>query len=299
MSARPRPILRRLAVTVSFAVAMLGTAVGVGAFGGTPMQEAAGGLLAADATHLAPATPAFMLWSVIYVGLGAYCLWQWWDPADARGIAVPAIASLLLNAAWLLTIQAGLLWLSVLVIAALLAVLGLLFHRTTTRPAGGLLERLVVDGTFGLYLGWVSVATCANIAAVLKGAGFEGFGAPAALALAVLAVVAVIGIALTRAGHRPVAAPLAMVWGLVWIAVGRASDAPHSPAVAIGAAAAAAVIVVAALLALRRPSARTPPALHASPQNPSALRSSAQNPSAQNASAARPVGRDRRPGGQR
>src|SRR5699024_8819232 len=101
MNTRPRPILRRLAVTVSFAVAMLGTAVGVGAFGGTPMQEAAGGLLGADATHLAPATPAFMLWSVIYVGLGAYCLWQWWDPADARGIAVPAIASLLLNAAWL------------------------------------------------------------------------------------------------------------------------------------------------------------------------------------------------------
>ena len=90
-----------------------------------------------------------------------------------------------------------------------------------------------------------------------------------------------------------------MVWGLVWIAVGRASDAPHSPAVAIGAAAAAAVIGVAALLALRRPSARTPSALHASTQNPSALRSSAQNPSAQNASAARPVGRDRRPGGQR
>ena len=176
MNPRPRPILRRLAVTVSFAVAMLGTAVGVGAFGGTPMQEAAGGLLGADATHLAPATPAFMLWSVIYVGLGAYCLWQWWDPADARGIAVPAIASLLLNAAWLLTIQAGLLWLSVVVIAALLAVLGLLFRRTTTRPAGGLLERLVVDGTFGLYLGWVSVATCANVAAVLKGAGFEGFG---------------------------------------------------------------------------------------------------------------------------
>ena len=44
------------------------------------------GLLSADSTHLAPASSAFMIWSVIYTGLGAYTLWQWWDRRDARGI---------------------------------------------------------------------------------------------------------------------------------------------------------------------------------------------------------------------
>ncbi|WP_245822473.1 tryptophan-rich sensory protein [Brachybacterium avium] len=246
MTRSSRPLVRHLAVSVSFLLAMVGTAIGVGAFGGDPIDEAAGGLLAADATHLAPAGSAFMIWSVIYVGLGAFTLWQWWDRRDARRIAPQAIASLLLNAAWILTIQAGWVALSVVVIVLLLAVLADLFRRLTAVPPGGGLERIVVDGTFGLYLGWVSVATCANIAAALTGAGFSGFGVPSLLAVAVLAVVAVIGVALTVAGRRPVAAPLAMIWGLAWIAVGRATDEPHAPAVAIAAGVAAAVIALAA-----------------------------------------------------
>ena len=239
-------ILRRGAVTLAFLVAMAGTAVGVGAFGGDPIAEAAGGLLAADSTLLAPASSAFSIWSLIYLGLGAYTLWQWWDARDERGIAAPAIASLLLNAAWILTIQAGWVWVSVPVIAVLLGVLALLFHRIMVHPARSLLERAVVDGTFGLYLGWVSVATCANIAAALKGSGFLGAGIPEVLAVVVLTVVALIGIALTVAGRRPIAAPAAMVWGLAWIAVGRAVDAPHSPVVAIAAVTAALAITIAA-----------------------------------------------------
>ena len=202
MTRAPHPLARRIVVTASFLLAMVGTAVGVGAFGGDPIAEAAGGLLAADSTHLAPAGSAFSIWSVIYAGLGAYTMWQWWDRRDARGIAPRAIASLLLNAAWILTIQAGQVALSVVVIALLLVVLADLFRRLTAVPPGGLLERIVVDGTFGLYLGWVSVATCANIAAALKGAGFGGFGVPSLLAVVVLVVVAVIGVGLTLAPRR-------------------------------------------------------------------------------------------------
>ena len=253
MTRPQRPLARQLAVTVSFLLAIVGTAIGVGAFGGDPIAEAAGGLLAADSTHLAPASSAFMIWSVIYAGLGAYTLWQWWDRRDARGIAPGAILSLLLNAAWILTVQAGWVALSVVVIALLLVVLADLFRRIAATPPGGLPERIVVDGTFGLYLGWVSVATCANIAAALKGAGFFGFGVPALLAVAVLAVVAVIGVGLTLAGRRPVAAPLAMIWGLAWIAVGRATDEPDAPGVAIAAAAVATVIALAAAAQGLRP----------------------------------------------
>lgn len=252
------PLLRRLAVTVSFLLAMLGSAIGVGALGGEEISEAAGGLLASDATHLAPAGPAFSLWTLIYVGLGAYTLWQWWDPRDERRIAGHAIASLLLNAAWILSIQAGLVWLSIPVIAVLLAVLADIFRRLAARPPRGILERLAVDGTFGLYLGWVSVATCANIAAALKGAGFTGFGAPAVLAVVVLAVVVLVGVGLTVYGRRPVAAPLAMIWGLVWIAVGRMTDGPDSPTVAIAAGLAALLIAVSAIVQLvRRPAGAT------------------------------------------
>ncbi|WP_114854303.1 tryptophan-rich sensory protein [Brachybacterium sp. YJGR34] len=255
----PTALLRHLAVSLAFVLAMVGTAIGVGAFGGVSISEAAGGLLSADATHLAPAGSAFSIWSLIYLGLGAYALWQWWDADDERRIAGHAIASLLLNAAWILVVQAGWVWLSVLVILALLAVLADLFRRLAARPARGLLEKVVVDGTFGVYLGWVSVATCANVAAALFGAGFTGFGVPALFAVLVLAVVAVIGIALIVAGRHPIAAPLAMIWGLGWIAVGRWTDAPSSPVTAVAAVVAAVLIALAAITAQARRAQRGEP----------------------------------------
>ena len=246
------PLPRRLAVTVSFLLAIAGSAVGVGAFGGQQISEAAGGLLAADATHLAPAGPAFSLWTVIYLGLGAYTLWQWWDRDDERRLAALAIASMLLNAAWILSIQAGAVWLSVPVIAVLLAVLATLFRRLTAIAPRSLVERLAVDGPFGLYLGWVSVATCANIAAALKGAGFTGFGVPALLAVVVLAAVVVVGVGLTLYGRAPGAAPRARRWGRAWSAGGRATDAPDSPTVAIAATVAAVLIGASAVIQLVR-----------------------------------------------
>lgn len=252
---RPRAATRQIAVTLSFLIAVVGSAIGVGAFGGQPIAEAAGGLLAADATHLAPASGAFSIWSLIYAGLGAYTLWQWWDRVDVRGIAPGAIASLLLNAAWIWVVQLGAIWLSVVVIILLLAVLADLFRRIAARPPRSVVERLVVDGTFCLYLGWVSVATCANLAAALAGAGFEGFGMASLMAVAVLAVVVLIGIGLSLAGRDPVAAPLAMIWGLSWIAVGRAAGEPFAPGVAFAAGTAAALIAACAVVQLirRRP----------------------------------------------
>lgn len=75
------------------------------------------------------------------------------DSPRHRSIAGLAAASAVLNAAWLLVTQVGWLWLSVAVIVALVVVLGTLVRRLTELPASGWVERVIVDGTFGLYLG--------------------------------------------------------------------------------------------------------------------------------------------------
>jgi len=138
------------------------------------VQQAAGGSLAADATYIAPAVPAFSSWTPIYLGLGAYTIWQWFPaPATARQRAIGwlAAATMALNALWLLVVREGWLWVSVAVIVLLALTLGLLLRRLTDLPPASRVDRVVTDGTFGLYLGWVSVATCANIAATLLDAG--------------------------------------------------------------------------------------------------------------------------------
>ncbi|CAM3538705.1 tryptophan-rich sensory protein [Occultella aeris] len=239
---------RRIAVTVSFVVCVLGSMVGVGVFGGTPIAEAAGGLLAADSTHLAPASGAFSIWTAIYIGLGCYTVWQWWDD-DTRALAWPAITSMLLNAAWILVVQAGWVFGSVLVIAVLLGVLALLFVRCLRRRPSSAIEAVVTDGVFGLYLGWVCVAICANIAAALAGAGFDGFGSPQWWSVGVLAVATVVGVALARFSRGRLAVAASLAWGLAWIAIARTVSEPSSTVVAIAAGAAAGVVALTAVVA--------------------------------------------------
>jgi hypothetical protein len=242
---------RQIGVTLSEIFCVVGTLYGVGVIG-TRVEESSGGALAADATLLAPAVPAFSIWSVIYVGLAAYTIWQWLPGARTssrvRETGWLAALSMLLNAAWLLVTQAGWIWVSVVVIAALVVTLGVLMQRLSTSQPRSAAERVVVDGTFGLYLGWVAVATCANITAALVSSGVR----PAVsvgqwIAVAVLAVAAGIGVVLARrlGGRLTVAA--AMAWGLGWIAVGRASADPRSSVTAVAAAAGALVVVAAAL----------------------------------------------------
>ncbi|WP_281450479.1 TspO/MBR family protein [Paenarthrobacter nitroguajacolicus] len=188
-------------MTISLIVCIVGSMIGVGVFGGTPIAQAAGGALAADSTLLAPATPAFSIWSVVYTGLVAYTVFQWLPSqrsnARQRALGWIVATSMILNAAWILSVQAGWLFVSVLVIVALLVTLVLAFLRYSRTRASSWLEAVVVDGTLGLYLGWTSVAVCANIAAALKAFGFSGFGLrPEVWSVSVLVVVAAVAAAL-------------------------------------------------------------------------------------------------------
>lgn len=248
--------IRQVVVTAAAVFMVIGTLFGIGVFG-TRVEESAGGSLSATATLLAPAVPAFSIWSVIYAGLVAYVVWQWLPGNTASGrdrrIGWLAALSMVLNGAWLLVTQAGWLWLSVLVIVALVATLGELVRRLGAPVGASAVEKLVVDGTFGLYLGWSAVATVANITATLVASGVRPAQMAAEmLAVAVLAVAAVVGVILSRVLGARLAVALAMGWGLCWIAVGRLTGEPPSALVGIAAALAAAVVLIVTALSRLR-----------------------------------------------
>ncbi len=245
----PSDRLRQVAVTVAEVFCVLGTLVGVGVLG-TRVAESSGGALAADATLIAPAGPAFGIWTPIYLGLAAFTVFQWL-PTQAteprhRAIGWLAAASMVLNAAWLLVTQQDWIWASVVVMAALVVTLGLLVRRLEEHPSYGHGETVVVDGTFGLYLGWVAVAACANVTAALVASGVDPGGSAAQLAaVVVLAVAAGVGVLLARRLGGRWAVAVAMAWGLLWIAWGRLAEEPRSTIVALTAVVAAAVLLAA------------------------------------------------------
>ena len=247
---QPSDVVRQVVVVVAAVLAVVLAAVGSGAFGGTSVSGASGGALSADATPIAPATTAFSIWSVIYLGLVAYAVYQALPRQRSvdrhRRLGYWVAASMLLNAAWLFAaVQLGQVWLSVVVIVALLAVLARIFvtlFRTETR---GWVDALVTDGTMGLYLGWVSVATAANVAAALVESGFDGFGVPSGVwSTVVLAVAGLSGVAVALAGRGRLAPMLSLVWGLSWVAVGRFAGQPLDTAAGVTALVAAVVVLV-------------------------------------------------------
>ncbi|WP_022892547.1 tryptophan-rich sensory protein [Agromyces subbeticus] len=249
-----RDLVRQLSVAVSAVLAVIGAFIGSGAAGGQQVQDAAGGALAADATLIAPGGGAFSIWSLIYAGLVAYAIWQFLPSqrteARHRRLGYLVAASLLLNAAWILSIQFDQLWLSVPIIAVLLVVLIAAFRVCRAVPPTSRVDAVLTDGTLGLYLGWVCVATAANVTAALVAAGFDGWGiAPEVWSVTVIAIAGIVGVAIAVWGQGRIAPTLALGWGLAWVAVARLTDAPASTVTGIAALVAVLAVVVATVWA--------------------------------------------------
>ena len=95
----------------------------------------------------------------------------------------------------------------------------------TGRTAAPLGERLAVRLPFSIYLGWITVATVANVTSLLDYLNWDGFGlAPELWMGIVLAAVAVIAV-LMNFSRRDPAYALVLLWALAGIAVKHAAVA--------------------------------------------------------------------------
>jgi len=252
-----KDIVRQIVVISSMAFAVIGSAFGSGAFSDESIQNASSGALSASYTPVAPAGPAFSIWSLVYLGLVAYTVWQALPAQRAderqRRVGYPVAVTLVLNAVWILTAQAGFLVLSGVVIVALLATLMWVFRALMTSRPRTAVEGVVLDGTLGLYLGWVSVASIANIASILTASGLQpGTTGRDAWAVALLLVAGAVGVVLALRDGGRLAPSAAIAWGLAWVAVGRLTGELISVPAAVAALVAAAAVVVVTLVARTR-----------------------------------------------
>jgi hypothetical protein len=260
---RSADLLRQVGVLASAVIGIVVAFLGSGAVVGTPVDEVADGALSTSATFVAPAENAFAIWSVIYVGLAAFAVFQALPSrrhdVRQREVGWLVAASLLLNAVWILTVQAEWLVASVAVIVVLLTVLVAVMVRLSRSRPTSVADAILVDGSTGLYLGWVCIATVANTAATLVYLGVDATGDAATVwAVLVLVVAAIVGVVLAVASGGRLAPAVGLAWGLAWVAVAR-TEAPESTPVAVAAALASGVTIGAALFVrTRRPRSRPP-----------------------------------------
>ncbi|MBD8504933.1 tryptophan-rich sensory protein [Hoyosella sp. G463] len=256
---------RAASMGVLLACAAMGAAVlvGSGRMGARSLGSAADGVFAETGTLLAPAAPAYALWPVLYLGLAAYAVWQAL-PAQQRSLRHArlrgwAVASMLLNAAWIVAAVSGALLASVVIILALLAALVMIIATVAEACPSGRIDRLLIDGVFGLYLGWIMAMVLANTSSWLVFIGI-GAGEPSSTATA-WSVGAICGLVvasalLARASGGRAAPAAAVAWALAWIAQGRLAGDLAAPALGL-VAAAGAVVVVAAVISARCGPVRT------------------------------------------
>jgi hypothetical protein len=208
-----------------------------------------------------PAGYVFAIWGVIYLLLLAFTVYQAMpsrgeDPVLRSLGWLPALTGVL-NTAWLLLFHYEVFVLTVPVMVALLVTLIVIHGRIWERRA--VLEplaRWVVAIPFSIYLGWITVATIANVAQTLSALGFDGFGIQPEIIASVVLLLG-LAIALTFVWRfRDAAYGLVIVWAYAGIVV-KEADAALVPIVAgVGAIAVLALVLMS--LAGRLPPAAAP-----------------------------------------
>lgn len=199
-----------------------------------------------------PAAATFSIWALIYSGLlllvghGLHSVRRGRDPSAIVAIGPWLSVNLLANAAWIFAWHWTQVGLSVGLMAIILGTLMVMYVRLGVGSrAVSRGERWLVHAPVSIYLGWISVASIANITAWAVDQGAPAFGSgPAALTAAVLVVAVGLGGAmLWRCGDWAYAA--VVVWALAGIVIQRwgASD-PGSTGVAVTAAAGLCLLVL-------------------------------------------------------
>lgn len=173
---------------------------------GPGIKTAGGGVFGPTATLLAPSSLAFVIWTVVYIGLFALAISVWqYEPEvfpRRRVLVWPAILSMLLNALWLLVAMRGLVFWTLPVMVALLVAVVMALEAIRSTPLPRSRNGLIAQWAFGLYFGWLLIAAPANALSVLAFVG-QGPDAPGALVLALVLLVASVGPRRERPGATP------------------------------------------------------------------------------------------------
>ncbi|MBC7236290.1 MAG: tryptophan-rich sensory protein [Chloroflexi bacterium] len=199
--------------------------------------------------YFVPAGYVFSIWGVIYLGLVGFAVYQVLpqqrDNPRLRGMSYLFALSSLANVLWLVAWHYERFVLSVAIMLVLLVSLIAIYMRLgigqTVVPAA---ERWLVRVPFSIYLGWITVATIANVTSTLEYVGWNGWGLDEQLwAVIMIAVGWLIATAMAFS-RRDVAYGLVIVWAYVGIA----AKFPAVPVVSYAAGAGALLVIVSYLL---------------------------------------------------
>lgn len=167
-------------------------------------------------TLITPAPSTFSIWSLIYallIGAAVVMIIKNKDPY--YGQAIDKISYLFwltsgLNMLWIICFSYTLIGISALVILAFAITLTLLILQLSTIQMG---KQWLLPAAFGMYTGWLLIATVVNISSWLVSINWQGFGLAAEYwGIIILMVAVAVTVVVTRVTKNAIL-PLPVAWG--------------------------------------------------------------------------------------
>jgi tryptophan-rich sensory protein len=192
-----------------------------------------------------PAGLTFSIWGVIYLLVALFCIIQFRAANDTtvENIGWLFSVSCLLNATWIVAWHYQRLPLSLMIMLLLLTTL--IYINMLIRD----IQPGIIKAAFGIYLGWICIATIANITAVLVSHGWNGFGISetAWTIIMIAAGVLIVSFTLLRLDNPFIG--LSVVWAVIGIYLKRQDD---YRAIAITAIVALSIVTIVTILGFFR-----------------------------------------------
>ena len=183
----------------------------------------------ANFTLITPAGYVFSIWGVIYVLLGIFVIFQALPSQKNQDyqnkIGWLFIVSSVLNIVWIFLWQFEYLIFSVFIMFMLLATLIAIYLRLDIgKSSVELREKVAVHLPFSTYLGWITIASIANVATTLVSINWDGFGLDPelwALLIIIIALLLSLTVVITR---KDVAYGLVIIWAFIGISAAQTAQ---------------------------------------------------------------------------
>ena len=192
-----------------------------------------------------PAGITFSIWGIIYLLLLGFCVIQFMAHNRAMVNAAGWLfaISCILNALWIVAWHHEKLFLSVIIMLLLLATLTMINYRLVP------FSESISKAAFGVYLGWICIATIANITALLVAINWQGWGISDEAWAVIMVLAGAVITALIIKNYRNSFTGIAVIWALTGIMIARWPG--NKPILIAAAASILAIAVISVIISTR------------------------------------------------
>lgn len=166
-----------------------------------------------------PAGFTFSIWSVIYLLLIGFAIFQWkiLSKPYFTELSLWFLVSSLANMSWILAWHYLFMYASVLIMLILLFSLTRIFLLLQSFTINSLTEKIFIKLTFIFYFSWICVATIANVSALLVSLSWDGgILSPILWTITMITIASALGIYISARFHEPTFL-LVLIWALYGI----------------------------------------------------------------------------------